>query len=262
MGELIAPGFAGVESQLWILLIAMIRPGAAFIAAPVFGAPAVPLQVRLILSLAVGIAALNSVSISLPEGGIASFAGIGLVGGEVVAGLALGFSLQIAYAAAFVGGETIANAMGLGFASMVDPQSGSATPVVGQFLSILATFLLLAMDGHLMLIQFVIDSYRALPPGGGLMPNGAIHDLVWFGGSMFGAGVTIALPVAFALVLVQIVMAMLARSAPSLNLFSVGLPATVFAGLVLLAIAAPVLAESITAALSSALDVARALSGG
>jgi len=228
----------------------------------VFGAPAVPLQVRLILSLAVGIAALNSVSITLPAGGVASFAGIGLVGGEVVAGLALGFSLQIAYAAAFVGGETIANAMGLGFASMVDPQSGSSTPVVGQFLSILATFLLLAMDGHLMLIQFVIDSYRALPPGGGLMPNGAIHDLVWFGGSMFGAGVTIALPVAFALVLVQIVLAMLARSAPALNLFSVGLPATVFAGLVLLAIAAPVLAESITAALSSALDVARALSGG
>ena len=262
MGGLIAPGFAGVEAQLWILLIAMIRPGAAFIAAPVFGAPAVPLQVRLILSLAVGIAALNSVSITLPAGGVASFAGIGLVGGEVVAGLALGFSLQIAYAAAFVGGETIANAMGLGFASMVDPQSGSSTPVVGQFLSILATFLLLAMDGHLMLIQFVIDSYRALPPGGGLMPNGAIHDLVWFGGSMFSAGVTIALPVAFALVLVQIVMAMLARSAPALNLFSVGLPATVFAGLVLLAIAAPVLAESITAALSSALDVARALSGG
>jgi flagellar biosynthetic protein FliR len=259
---MIAPGFAGVEAQLWVWLIAMIRPGAAFIAAPVFGAPSVPLQIRLILSLAIGVAALNSVSITVPEGGIASIAGIALVGGEVLAGLALGFSLQIAYAAAFVGGETIANAMGLGFASMVDPQSGSPTPVIGQFLSILATFLLLSMDGHLMLIQFVIDSYRALPPGGGLMPNGAIHDLVWFGGSMFGAGLTIALPVAFALVLVQIVMAMLARSAPALNLFSVGLPATIVAGLVLLAIAAPVLAESIAAAISSALDMAHMLAGG
>jgi flagellar biosynthetic protein FliR len=259
---MIAPGFAGVEAQLWVWLIAMIRPGAAFIAAPVFGAPSVPLQIRLILSLAIGVAALNSVPITLPEGGIASFAGIALVGGEVLAGLALGFSLQIAYAAAFVGGETIANAMGLGFASMVDPQSGSPTPVIGQFLSILATFLLLSMDGHLMLVQFVIDSYHALPPGGGLMPNGAIHDLVWFGGSMFGAGLTIALPVAFALVLVQIVMAMLARSAPALNLFSVGLPATIVAGLVLLAIAAPVLAESIAAAMSSALDMAQTLAGG
>lgn len=259
---LIAPGFAGVETQLWIWMIAMVRPGAAFIAAPIFGAQAVPVQIRLILSLAIGIAALNSVTIVLPPAGIVSFSGIGLVGGEVVAGLALGFSLQIAYAAAFVGGEVIANAMGLGFASMVDPMSNASTPVVGQFLSILATFLMLSMDGHLMLIQFVIDSYRALPPGGGLMPNSGIHDLVWFGGSMFGAGVTIALPVAFALILVQIVMAMLARSAPSLNLFSVGLPATLIAGLVLLAMAAPVIADSIAAAISNSLDMAKTLAGG
>jgi flagellar biosynthetic protein FliR len=259
---LIAPGFAGVETQLWIWLIAMIRPGAAFVAAPIFGAQGVPVQIRLILSLAVGMAALNSVTITLPAGGVASVAGIALVAGEVLAGLAIGFALQMAYAAAFIGGETIANAMGLGFASMVDPQSGATTPVVGQFLSILSTFLLLSMDGHLMLVQFVVDSYRALPPGAGLMPNTAIHDLVWFGSSMFGAGLTIALPVAFALVLVQIVMAMLARSAPSLNLFSVGLPATLIAGLVLLAIAAPVMAESITASIAQALDVARALSGG
>ncbi len=59
---MIAPGFAGVETQLWIWLIAMIRPGAAFLAAPVFGAPAMPLQLRLILSLALGMAALNSVT--------------------------------------------------------------------------------------------------------------------------------------------------------------------------------------------------------
>lgn len=260
--DLIAPGFAGVETQLWLWLIAMVRPGAAFVAAPIFGAPAVPVQIRIILSLAIGMAALNSVTITLPPAGVVSFAGIGLVAGEVLAGLALGFTLQIAYAAAFVGGETIANAMGLGFSTMVDPQSGAATPVVGQFLSILATFLLLAMDGHLMLIQFIVESYRALPPGGGLMPNAAIHDLVWFGGSMFGAGVTIALPVAFALILIQIVMGVLARSAPALNLFAVGLPATLMGGLVLLAIAAPVLAESITEALNAALDMARQLSGG
>src|SRR3546814_9414328 len=83
-----APGFANVEVQLWIWLIAMIRPGAAFIAAPVFGAPAVPLQLRLILSLALGMAALNSVHIVLPADGVASFQGVMLVAGEVLAGLA------------------------------------------------------------------------------------------------------------------------------------------------------------------------------
>ena len=124
---MIAPGFAGVEAQLWLWLLAMIRPGAAFVAAPVFGAAAVPLQLRIILALAIGIAAQGSVPFVLPEGGLASVAGIALVGGEVIAGLALGFALQIGYAAAFVAGETIANAMGLGFSSMIDPLTGNST---------------------------------------------------------------------------------------------------------------------------------------
>jgi flagellar biosynthesis protein FliR len=256
---MIAPGFAGVEAQLWLWLIAMIRPGAAMLAAPIFGAAAVPVQLRVILALAIGIAAQSSVTFTIPPGGVGSVAGLALVAGEVLCGVAIGFALQIGYAAALVAGETISNAMGLGFAQMVDPQTGSSTPVVGQFLSIITTFILLGMDGHLMLIRFVVESYQALPPGAGMMPNSAIKSLVDFGGAMFGAGLTIAVPVAFALILVQIVMAMLARSAPSLNLFSVGLPATLLAGLVLLAIGAPVLAEGIAGALISALEMSGTL---
>ena len=81
---MIAPGFANVEVQLWIWLIAMIRPGAAFIAAPVFGAPAVPLQLRLILSLALGMAALNSVHIQLPADGVASLCSAGSMNAAVL----------------------------------------------------------------------------------------------------------------------------------------------------------------------------------
>lgn len=255
-------GFAGVETQLWLWLIAMIRPGAAFFAAPIFGTRAVPVQVRLILSLAVGMAAMNSVVFTLPPGGVASFAGVLLVMGEVLAGLAMGFALQIAYAAAFVAGETIGNAMGLGFASMVDPQSGASTQVVGQFLSILATLLFLGMNGHLLLISYVVQSYQAIPPGGPMISNDAIYGLVMFGGSMLGAGVTVALPVGFALILIQLVMGMLARSAPSLNLFAVGMPAALIAGLVLLAMAAPIMADGIATALQRGLEESQMLAGG
>lgn len=259
---MIAPGFAGVEAQLWLWLFAMIRPGAALIAAPILGAAAVPLQLRIILALAIGIAAMNSVTFTLPEGGLATVSGLAMVAGEVIAGLALGFALQIGYAAAFIAGETIANAMGLGFSSMVDPLTGSSTAVVGQFLSLVATFLLLVMDGHLMLIRFVIDSYVALPPGGGLMPAGAFESIAAFGSAMFSAGATIALPVTFTLILVQLVMAMLARTAPSLNLFAVGMPAALLAGLVLLAIGAPVMGEAIEDALRASLGLAQMLAGG
>jgi flagellar biosynthetic protein FliR len=259
---MIAPGFAGVETQLWVWLIAMIRPGAAFLAAPVLGAPSVPVQLRLILALALGLAALNSVTIRLPADGVASFAGVMMVMGEVLAGLAIGFAVQIGYAAAFVAGETIGNAMGLNFAAMVDPSSGQGTQVVGQFLSILATFLLLGMDGHLLLASFVVQSYVAIPPSGTLLSSDAIWHMIEFGGSLLGMGVTVALPVAFALVLVQIVMGMLSRAAPALNLFAVGMPVAMMAGLVLMAMSVPIMAEGITAALKAGLEEARSLSEG
>lgn len=259
---MIAPGFAGMEAQLWVWLVAMIRPGAAFLAAPIFGANAVPVQLRLILSLALGMAALNSVTITLPDGGIASIAGFMLVIGEVLAGLAMGFALQIGYAAAFVAGETIGNTMGLGFAAMVDPQSGQSTQAIGQYLSIVATFMLLSMDGHLMLISYVVQSYQALPPGGPLLSADASYNLVMFGGTLLGAGLTVALPVGFALVLVQLVMAMLARSAPALNLFSVGLPVTLLVGLLLMAMAAPIMGQGISAALRAGLEQAEAIAAG
>ncbi|HEX4739487.1 MAG TPA: flagellar biosynthetic protein FliR [Allosphingosinicella sp.] len=259
---MIPRGFVGVEAQLWVWMVAMIRPGAAFLAAPVFGASFVPVQLRLILALALGLPALNSVHFVLPADGLASMAGFMLVAGEVLAGLALGFAVQIGFSAATVGGETIGNAMGLGFAAMVDPASGQQNPMVAQFLTILATFLFLAMGGHLALAATIVESYRALPPGAAWLSANAIHSIVLFGGTLFAAGLSIALPVGFAIILVQLVMAMLARSAPQLNLFSVGLPAALLAGIVLLAIATPVIGDSILAVLREGLDESRRIAAG
>lgn len=255
-------GFIGVENQLWIWLVAMIRPGAAFLAAPIFGARAVPVQLRLILSLAIGMAAMNSVVFEMPAGGVASFDGVLLVMGEVLAGLAMGFALQIGYGSAFVAGETIGNAMGLGFAAMVDPQSGQSTQAIGQFLSILATFILLAMDGHLLLASYVVKSYQAMPPGGAMLSNDALYSLVIFGGTLLGAGLTIALPVTFALVMIQLIMGMLASSAPSLNLFAVGMPVAIIGGLILLAITAPIMGQGIADSLQAGLDQALSIAEG
>ena len=256
---MIPAGFAGVEEQLWLWMIAMVRPGAAFLAAPIFGAAFVPVQLRLIVALAIGIPALEAVDFVLPAAGIASIEGFFLVASEVLVGLSLGFAVQIGFSAALLAGETIGNAMGLGFAAMVDPSSGQSNPAIGQLLAILATFLFLAVDGHLALAATVVESYRALPPGAGWLPGGSIIGLVLFGGVLFAAGLSIALPVGSALILVQIVMGVLARSAPSLNLFSVGLPATLLAGIVLLAMAAPLMGDGIIAVLQQGLETAHTL---
>lgn len=259
---MIPEGFAGIEAQLWVWMVALIRPGAAFIAAPVFGGASVPVQLRLIVALAVGIPGLQTTGFVLPEAGLASIQGLALVAGEVLVGLAIGFAVQIGFAAATVAGELIGNAMGLGFSAMVDPATGNTNPVLGQFLGIISTFLFLAIGGHLMLAMIVVESYRALPPGDAWMSGDAIRQLSYFGAVLFGAGVSVALPVAFSIVLVQIMMGVLSRTAPALNLFAVGFPAALLSGLVLLAIAAPVIGEGLISAMQMGLEEARRIALG
>lgn len=254
--------FAGVEQQLLVWMLAMIRPGAAFLAAPVFGSPNVPVQLRLVIALAIGVPSASLSGLAMPEAGIVSLAGFMLILSETLLGLTMGFAVQIGFSAALLGGEAISNTMGLGFASMIDPASGNSSPAIGQFLSMLATFLFLAMGGHLALAAIIVESFRAMPPGEAWLSARAIGGMTEFGGLVFAAGVAVALPVGFAMVLVQIVMAMIARSTPTLNLFSVGVPATVLAGVILLAMAVPVMAEALMEALKAGLAQAALVAKG
>ena len=236
------------------LMLASIRPGAAFLAAPVFGAPQVPLLLRFILAVAVGVPGSMLATVILPPEGIASVAGVVLIIGEIIIGLALGFALQTGFAATSIAGEAIGNAMGLGFAATIDPMSGTGTPAIGQVLTILATLLFLSMDGHLAFITVILESYRALPIGGALLSAGAVQAIINLGGAMFAASVVLALPVVTGVILIQLVMALLARSAPALNLFAVGLPAALLGGLILFAFAIPVLGGAITRSLVANLE--------
>ena len=259
---MILSGFADVESQIWMWMMAMIRPGAAMVVTPVFGAANVPIQIRIILAFMIGMVATNSVSFDLPTDSAITLNNMIFVMGEVLLGLAIGFALQLGFASVLIAGETISNAMGLGFASMADPQTGQSTPVIGQFLMIVATLLLLAIDGHLMLIAAIVESYSALPPGFAFLGPELLLGMVKFGGTLFSMGLLIALPVGGALILIQFVMGFLARTAPALNLFAVGIPVTITAGLVMLAITAPIMADTIVQSLGMGLNQAVFVAGG
>ena len=237
-------------------------PCRAFLAAPVFGAAAVPAQLRLVIALAIGVPAASMGDIKLPLEGIVSVTGLLAVVAEAVAGLALGFAVQIGFAAALLGGEIVSNTMGLGFASMNDPMGGHSSAAIGQFLSMLATFLFLVSGGHLALAVIIVESYRALPPGSAWLSHNALGGIAGFGSLIFAAGLSVALPVGFAMVLVQIVMAMIARATPTLNLFAVGIPATLLAGIVLLAIATPAMADAMSTAIEIGLNQAHILTSG
>lgn len=247
-------GLPNVEASLFGLIFAMVRIGAAFIAAPVFGAVTVPLQVRIVLAAAIGVLVVNNTPIASPTAvlGLETFL---QVAQEALVGLALGFILQIAFAAPLVASEALGNTMGLGFASTIDPQRGAPSPAIGQFLTIVMTLLFLAIDGHLVLVDLVVRSYRVLPPGEAWLSADKLQNIALFGGYAFAAGLLLALPVGFIILCLNLIVGMLSRSAPALNLFAVGLPASLAVGLVALAIAFPAMADAMGTIIREGLQV-------
>ncbi|TCP35614.1 flagellar biosynthetic protein FliR [Sphingomonas sp. BK235] len=247
-----------IEPQLWAMIFVMIRVGAAFVAAPVFSNVSVPLTVRVALSGAIAVLVLGTTPVQVPQT-VFALATFVAVAAEALVGLALGFVLQVAFAAPLVAGEIIGGSMGIGFANMIDPNSGRSSPAIGQFLSILLTLLFLSLDGHLVLVDLVVRSYRALPPGASWLAAGQLRDIALFGGYAFLAGLLLALPVGFLLLCLNLVMGMVSRSAPSLNLFAVGLPVSLAVGVVSLAIALPAMGDYMQVIIREGLAAAQSL---
>jgi len=242
-----------IEPQLWALIFVMVRVGASFIAAPVFGAVQVPLPARVGLAGAIGVLVLNARAVTPPDS-VFALATFVAVAGEAIVGLSIGFILQVAFSAPLIAAEVIGGSMGLGFATAVDPQFGRSTPALGQFFSVMLTLLFLSMDGHLLLVDAVLRSYDALPPGQAWIGAERARDIAVFGGYAFLAGLLLALPVGFLLLCLNLVLGMVSRSAPSLNLFSVGLPATLAVGVVALAVGFPAMGDYMIVIVREGLD--------
>ena len=251
-----------IEAQLMTIIFAMVRPGAALLIGPIFGGARVPVQLRVLLSVMIAWTTIANIGLILPENGLLSFNGISAIVLEALIGLALGFSLQIGLSSAQMAGEIISNAMGLGFAAMNDPMSGQMSAAVGQFMLMLATMLFLSFDGHTHLIRLIVESYRTIPPGNTGLARETFKVMAGMGSLLFSGALIVALPVAFGTVLVHIAMGFVSRSAPQLNLFAIGMPVAMIAGIFFLAVALPDMVVAMIDTMGQALDHARALASG
>ncbi|MDX2462955.1 MAG: flagellar biosynthetic protein FliR [Porticoccus sp.] len=235
-----------------------LRLSALFLASPIFSASSFPVRGRVIL--AVLITAL--IMPSLPEIPVVeplSATGLLLAGQQVVIGLAMGFILQMVFGAVVIAGQTLSMTMGLGFAMAVDPQNGVQVPVLSQLYVILATLIFLSIDGHLILIQFLVDSFTLLPIGlSGWRENFGINVVLW-GSQMFLTALLLVLPALTAVLLINVAFGVVTRAAPQLNIFAVGFPVTIMAGFVFITLSMPTvfsrLVNMFDAGLAQALSV-------
>jgi flagellar biosynthetic protein FliR len=251
---------AEADLLAWItgLLWPFVRIGALLVAAPLFGARTVSVRIRVALALLLAVVVFPLVPVPTDVDPL-SLNGATLVLREVLIGVVMGFVLQMVFSAMAMAGELVALSMGLAFASMVDPDRGGSVPLVGQYFVIISTLLFLAMDGHLALLMLLMESFRLLPPATGGLAGAGFAELVGWGTEMFRAAVFVALPASASLLVANVSMGMIARSAPQLNIFAVGFPMTLMLGIVVLMLSLPALggqfAEILTAGLGHGLSV-------
>jgi len=161
--------------------------------------------------------------------------------GEAGIGFLMGFLVFLVFTAVQFGGQIIDMRMGFRIANVLDPFSGANSPVIGQFKNIFITLIFLAINGHLYLINQLYESFRLIPPRQVFYSNGLWRFIFRRSADMFILALKIALPIAGAVFFLDVILAFLARTVPQMNLFVVGLPLKILAGLVLLYIFLPVL---------------------
>ena len=215
------------------LFLASLRIGAFLIASPFFGGSAVPLQVRIIMAVLLGVAVVTTVDVPDWQA-FAGLNGLQVILTELAIGISSGLILTIWFSAALLAGEKIASSAGLGFAAQIDPDSGGQTPVVSKTFSLFLTVIFLSWNGHLLVLRAVADSYAYLPVGAMPAFPVLIQSGIAAAGSMFFAATIIMLPLTAFLMAINLVIGVITRSAPQLNLFSFGFPISMIGIFVLL----------------------------
>lgn len=231
-----------------------VRIGAMLSIIPIYGFKAVNVQAKIILTVFITLAVAPSLALPPPIDPF-TWQGVLYISQQVLIGLAIGVVFIVVFQAFVLAGHMIAMAMGLAFASMADPGSGATAPVIAQYFSIIVTLLFLALNGHLLVIQIVVDTFEYLPVGIDFFTRDSLKSLFEFGAYIFAAGVLIALPAVTALLLINVSFGVVTRAAPALNIFAVGFPITLLSGMVLLSLMTPLILPHLQEMIARAMDV-------
>ncbi|WP_312268125.1 flagellar biosynthetic protein FliR [Pseudescherichia sp.] len=234
-----------VTSDQWLQWLSLyfwplLRVLALISTAPILSERSVPKRVKLGLGFVITIV----IAPSLPATNVPIFSGdaLWLALQQILIGIALGFTMQFAFAAIRTAGELIGLQMGLSFATFFDPGSNLNMPVLARFMDMLALLLFLTFNGHLWLISMLVDTFHTLPIGGDPVNSNAFLALTRAGGLIFLNGLMLALPVITLLLTLNLSLGLLNRMAPQLSIFSVGFPITLGVGIVLMAALMPLIA--------------------
>ena len=250
--------FTTLQLEHWIGLVfwPFIRILALLSTAPVFSATQVPIQVRVGLALLISVAIAPALP-AMPAVHFMSGAGFVLLIQQILIGSALGFAVTVVFSVVQFAGSVISLQMGLGFSSFFDPVTGVQVPTLSNFLNLLVLLLFMAMNGQLLVLATLMRSFTLLPVTATLSLNpSAWHLLVEEGGIIFSLGLAISAPILGTLVLVNIALGVLGKSAPQLNIFVIGFPVLLALGILALYVFMPAMTMIVQHLLNLSMETA------
>ena len=242
--------FTEAQVLAWVspLLWPFLRVLALFGAMPVLGQRMVPMRMRVALPFLIALCAQASLP-AMPVVPLDSALALLLLVQQMLIGLTLAFAARIVFAAIEFAGELIGLQMGLNFAGFFDPMSGGESTAVSKFFGVSISWLFIVINGHLLLISAVVQSFQAFP----VAPEPfaflrALQPQVW-GAEIFRLGLWIALPLVAMLLFVNLVLGIISRVAQQMNVFAIGFPITLGVGLLGVLLTLPMMQVPFTMAL-------------
>ena len=247
--------FSEAQVLAWVspLLWPFLRVLALFGAMPIFAQRSVPMRLRVALAFLVALCAQAALP-EMPIVALDSAQVLLVVVQQVLIGLTIGFAVRVVFAAIELAGEVIGLQMGLNFAGHFDPASGSQATTLSRFYGVSVSWLFIVINGHLLLIAAVVQSFHVFPVGP--EPLAFLRTLqpqTW-GAEIFSLGLWIALPMIAMLTFVNLVLGVVSRVAQQMNVFAIGFPITLSVGLLGVLMTLPMMSTPFTMAIERMLE--------
>ncbi len=223
-------------NRFYELIWPMLRISAFLAFTSVFPVSSLSLPIRIVMALTFTL--FLSMQVDIPKIDPLTASGVLEVFNQLFIGFTMGLMMQITTAAIDIAGQTIANSMGLTMATLIDPGLGNV-PVLSEFFVLLGTLVFLFTGGHLIMFGILLESFHYFPIGKALLTQDLMGKMISWSSLMFIAGLLIALPVMVTLLFINIGLGFVNRAAPSLHVFSIGLPAMILIGYAVLWLSFP-----------------------
>lgn len=228
-----------------ILLLVFVRMSSLFVITPVFGRTELPSYLKIGLAFFCSyiiVPLLGDVQVQYTN--LLGFAAI--VVKEFLVGIIIGYVSFLVFSALYFAGMLIDNQTGFGMVNVLDPTMNTQVPLTGNFIYIFATVLLLAMDGHHILLSALFKSYSILPINGFEFTEAMVNNITTIFSEVFLIGFKISIPVVAAILLSEVALGILNRTVPQMNVFMVGMPLKIALGLLTLYLMLPVFIQIMT----------------